>query len=134
MKTDLKQSGITKKDAFKFVQETYSAVPDYPWQKYPEYAVFRHANKKWFAVVLNVPDCKLGLKGDGNTDVLNVKCERALVDNFLSQNGILPAYHMNKDNWISILLNGTVDRVKAFALIDASYNLTLTKNKKRDDN
>lgn len=37
---------------------------------------------------------------------------------------ILPAYHMNKENWITILLDGTVSKGKICELIDISYELT----------
>lgn len=40
------------------------------------------------------------------------------------KNGILPAYHMNKEHWITILLDGTVSKEKICELIDISYELT----------
>lgn len=39
-----------------------------------------------------------------------------------------PAYHMNKKNWISILLNDTVQDKVPFDLLDESHNFTI-KNK-----
>ncbi len=38
--------------------------------------------------------------------------------------GFLPAYHMNKEHWITILLDGSVEREKIKQLIDLSYELT----------
>ena len=40
----------------------YGVAAEYPWRRYPQYAVFRHAgNRKWFAVLMNPPGRKLGL-------------------------------------------------------------------------
>ncbi len=45
-----------------FIMETYNAETDYPWLKYPNYEVFRHCNnRKWFALIMDVPKNKLGL-------------------------------------------------------------------------
>ena len=45
------------------------------------------------------------------------------------QPGILPAYHMNKENWISILLDGTVDVEQIFTFLDMSFELTARKTR-----
>lgn len=36
---------------------------------------------------------------------------------------------MNKDKWISILLDGSVSKEEIFPLIDESYNLVMPKAK-----
>lgn len=38
--------------------------------------------------------------------------------------GFFPAYHMNKENWISILLDGTVSADEIKPLLELSYQLT----------
>ena len=43
--------------------------------------MFRHpGNRKWFAIVMDVPDEKLGLEGDAIADIVNVKLDPGLVD------------------------------------------------------
>mgnify|MGYP002554662185 CR=1 FL=1 len=64
-------------------------------------------------------------------DILNVKCDPRMVGSLLGTTGFLPAYHMNKDKWISILLDGSVSKEEIFPLIDESYNLVMPKAKKR---
>ena len=47
-----------------YILNHYSTEPDYPWADTPRAAVFRHAgNRKWFALVMEVPRDKLGLAG-----------------------------------------------------------------------
>ena len=38
--------------------------------------------------------------------------------------GFLPGYHMDKSNWITILLDGTVQEAKILDFLDMSYDLT----------
>ena len=43
------------------------------------------------------------------------------------EEGILPEYHMNKEYWISILLDGKISKQKICDLIEISYDLTSKK-------
>lgn len=115
-----------------YITETYSAIPDHPWAKYPNYEVFRHrANKKWFALVMDIPKVKLGLRSDEMTGIVNLKCDPALAGSLQSEPGIFPAYHMNKANWITVSLDGAVPDDKLKALLDISFSLTGPKAQKK---
>jgi predicted DNA-binding protein (MmcQ/YjbR family) len=114
-----------------YILEQYNVVPNFPWLKYPNYAVFRHSNKKWFALVMDVPKNKLGLRADGNADIVNLKCDPALVASLLFKPGFFPAYHMNHENWITIILDGTVDDGNIRFLLEQSFVLTAAKSKKQ---
>ena len=55
---------MTREKLEKYIQNNYSAEPDYPWVKYPDYEVFRHiSNKKWFALIMEIPKDKLASYG-----------------------------------------------------------------------
>ena len=109
---------------FDYVAEKYSTQPEDPWGRLPAYAVLRHPNGKWYAILMNVPSEKLGISGDGRTDLLVAKCEQRLQPLLLSQNGFMPAYHLNKEHWISARLDGTAEWDQVRALLDMSYDLT----------
>lgn len=57
---------------------------------------------------MDVPKNKIGLEGEERIDVLNIKCDPVMIGSLLMNDGYLPAYHMHKGRWISIILNGTV--------------------------
>lgn len=115
-----------------YIAEVYAVEPEHLWAKYPNYIVFRHTgNKKWFAAILDVSRKSLGLPGEGSLDVLNVKCGPLLIDSFRGEPGIYPGYHMNKSNWISAALDGSVDDEKLKTLLDMSYDLTAPKARRR---
>lgn len=123
---------MRREDWERYLVETYSAEADHPWMRYPKYEVFRHGgNRKWFALVMEVPKAKLGLAEDGALDVMNVKCEPALLGTLRSEPGVFPAYHMSKDNWVTVALDGRVPEETVKMLVDMSFELTRPKAKKR---
>lgn len=117
-------------EIFDYVKTRYNTVPDYPW--HDANAVLRHAdNRKWYGLVMEVGRDKIGLSGDGTVDVINVKCDPMLGGSLRMQEGIHPAYHMNKDKWITIRLDGSVPVVKVKNLLDLSYQLTAPKKREK---
>lgn len=113
-----------RENVLRRLAERYGTEPEHLWAKYPTYAVFRRQNnQKWFAALMNVPRCKLGLEGDTPVDILNIKCDPVLSGSLRQGGGFLPAYHMNKANWITVLLDGTVSMEDLGPLLDMSYDL-----------
>ncbi|MBQ9828409.1 MAG: MmcQ/YjbR family DNA-binding protein, partial [Lachnospiraceae bacterium] len=88
-------------------------------------------NKKWFALMMPVKRNKLGLPGGDIVDVINLKIDDMfLKEILLREPGIMPAYHMNKMHWITVLLDGTVEEDRICDLIGISYEATASKKKK----
>ena len=56
--------------------------------------------------------------------MLNVKADPILIGSLLSLPGYFPAYHMNKENWISILLEESDLDKNIRNLLQMSYELT----------
>ena len=121
-----------REEVFAYVKKKYKAEPEYLWRSYPDYAVFRHAeNRKWFGIVMNVAESVLNINGGGRADILNVKVDDPiLLDLLLRQPGYFPGWHMNRRNWISILLDGTVAFEEICGMIDAGFLATAPRDKK----
>ena len=51
-------------------------------------------------------------------------------DMLIKEEGIMPAYHMNKQHWITVLLDGTVSDQRIHDLIDMSFLATASAKKK----
>ncbi len=108
-----------------FAAGQYETEPEYPWHAFPEYAVLRHArNKKWYGVIMDLPKNKIGQTGNATINVINLKCDPVFSGSLKQQPGILSAYHMNKENWITVVLDGTVPEELVFSLLDMSFQLT----------
>lgn len=121
--------GMDRQQLFDHVKHHYGTTPDYPWAD--QNAVQRHKeNRKWYGVILKVGRDKLGLPGDGLVDVLNVKCDPFLIGSLRIQEGFHPAYHMNKEQWISIRLDGSVAEDTIESLLDLSFVATKGTAKK----
>jgi len=108
----------------KYVKEEYEVKPEYLWGDLPNTFVFKHKEAKWFGIVMDIPYNKIGIDSKEIVYVLNVKVQTEEIPNLLKIPGIVPAYHMNKKYWISILLDGSVDLKTIINLVNTSYNLT----------
>ena len=117
---------MTRQELFTWIHQQYGTEPEYPW--HDRNAVLRHKdNNKWYGVVLEVSADKLGLPETGIMDVLNVKSDPLLIGSLRGQDGYFPAYHMNKEKWLSIQLGKPEldDAIKD--LLSLSYELTAPK-------
>ncbi|WP_157015078.1 MmcQ/YjbR family DNA-binding protein [Mesorhizobium xinjiangense] len=116
---------ISRSAVFSYAEHKYNTSPDYPWSNYQHYATLRHKDSdKWYALVMTVSREKLGIAGEGEVDVVNIKCRPDAVGSLRMMKGFLPAYHMNKEHWLTVLLDGSVPENEVYNLIDDSYQLT----------
>ena len=112
-----------------FASDNYGTKPDYPWEDTPDCAVLRCPNGKWYGLIMPVSKAKLGLPDSTVCDMLNVKCDPLMLGSMLKQTGFFPAYHMNKQHWMTILLDGSVAAERVFAALQMSYALVSRRNK-----
>ena len=114
----------------RYIEETYGAEGERLFAADPATCVFRHeANRKWFAIIMEISREKLGLSGEGLIAVVNVKCDTRLIGSFRMTPGIYPAYHMSKAHWLTLALDGSLPAEKLCFLLDMSYDLTKGRKK-----
>ncbi|MBR0485708.1 MAG: MmcQ/YjbR family DNA-binding protein [Oscillospiraceae bacterium] len=119
------------RNLFAYAKDTYQSEPEYLWTKIPEAAVLRNIkNQKWYALFMQIGKNKLGMKETESVWIVNLKCDPLFIGSLLEMDGYYPAYHMNKNHWISILLDGTVEEEQIKNLLDLSYQLTDNRRKK----
>jgi len=111
-----------------FANALPSARCDRPFEGDFFTTVLRHSDTgKWFGLLISVPDRYYAGGGDG----LNLKCPEELAHIITSEySGIIPAYHMNKKLWITVMLDSDVPREEIFKLIRLSYDITAVKSKR----
>ncbi len=120
-----------KEQILRYAKKTYKTIPDAPFSTAPTYSVLRHGGtRKWYALFMDVPRNRLGMDSDERVDILNVKCDPILSGSLRMNKGFLPAYHMHRENWLTILLDGTVGAEDIYPLLDMSYELTKKKRNK----
>lgn len=119
---------MQKEEIILYIEKKYKVKPQFPWAPKAEHMVFKHSkNKKWFALIMGVTGNKLGLETGDIVEVINLKCDTDLSANIRMSKGILPAYHMNKKHWISVILDERVADDTVKSLIDLSFELTAVK-------
>lgn len=92
------------------------------------------ANGKWYAIIMMVPYNKV-VKGSAREDlinVINIKAEKDKIKDLLEKEGIYPAYHMNKANWLSIILDDSISDYDIILLVNESYDLVIRNNEKKN--
>ena len=104
-----------------YIHEKYDVNPEFLWEKFKGYGVFRNKNnKKWFGVIMNIDKSKLG-DDKGEVEILNIKLDSEKVQNLLEKKSFYKAYHMNATNWITVILDDSVDDKTIFNLTNESY-------------
>lgn len=125
---------MTKQDFLDYCLNTFGTSPDYPFDEDFETAVLRHADtRKWYAIVMKVSRRKFGLMSDETVDVVNLKHPTEMQGSFGADDGVYPAYHMNKLHWISVLLPDAPNDVLHF-LTNVSFEATESKKRRNNTN
>ena len=107
----------TRDEAIAACMALPGAYEDYPFGDF-NWTVMRHAaNKKMFAAIY-LHEGRIWM---------NLKAE-PLRGDFLKSvfPAVVPAYHMNKTHWISLILDGSIPEADILSMIRESYRLTGT--------
>ena len=123
---------VNRQEFEALIYDTYGVRAEQPFARDPDTAVFRHAlGRKWFAVIMKIPKCRLGIDEDGKIDIVNLKCADEIIFSMQQEDGIYPAYHMNKSHWLSVSLDGSVSDETVAWLLSISYDLTKKAKRNR---
>ena len=119
------------KSIFEYAKNRWGTEPEYLWKNDSDSAVFRNKfNKKWYAIIMNVKKESLKMEGMGKAWVMNVKCDPMMIGSFISRKGFLPAYHMNKEHWMSIVIDDTdVSTEEILSVLEMSYEIVNNSKK-----
>lgn len=112
-----------------YMEAVYGKV-DHPFKDDDETGVYRESGSdKWYALLMRIPYRKLdGGDDDAMVDVINLKADPKKLKQLTERDGIFEAYHMNKKNWISVVLDDTLRDEEIILLINDSYDLVQKKN------
>ena len=124
---------MTRQELIDYIFDEYSVEPDFPFRMDDVTCVFRHIdNRKWFGIAMVIPYRTIGINKPGDVDILNVKCDPIMMGSLRGKSGFCPAYHMNKDKWITILLDGSAGQEDIKALLAISYSMTAVKLRRKN--
>lgn len=109
-----------------YAQEKYQNEPEFLWNKFPENAIFRRKDSaKWYAALLTVNPVKIGLDGQAKIEILDLRMKTETIKSLVDHSRYFPGYHMNKNHWVTICLDGSVAIDEILLRIDESYALAI---------
>ena len=131
--TDIFQSEQARA-VIEYARKTYGDELQHLWEKFPENAVLRRKDtQSWYAALLILSRRKLGFDSDEAVDIIDLRLPPETAADTIDGKRYLPGYHMNKQHWFTIVLDGSVPTEEIFRRIDESYALaTKTKKSKKD--
>ena len=114
--------GEQTKRVIEYARTKYGTEVEYLWEKFPRNGVLRRKdNKKWYAAILSVEGKKIGLDCEGIVEVIDLRGDECEIKTGIEEERFLPAYHMNKVHWFTVVLDADCTDKQLFTLIDESY-------------
>lgn len=112
-----------------YIRKKYNNEIEFLWEKFAGNAVARRTdNNKWYLALLTVQKNKLGINSNELIEIVDLRADKKEVPELIKKDNIYPGYHMNKQNWITIILDGSMDIEEIFEYIDKSYILAAKKS------
>ena len=113
------------------IKKRYGESPDFPFRDphIKNYGVFRYqGNQKWYGLIMNVNKSNFGGSDKKEyVDVINVMIDENRCGEIIDRVSIYPSYHMNKQKWVSILLDESLEDEAVMTYIDYSRNFMIKK-------
>jgi len=131
-----------------YVKEKYEDELEFLWDDY-DGAVFRNKdNKKWYGVIMKVREKsfvtstlkrmkidgaysehpllnKKDFSDDDYIEVIDLHIDKEKSKELIDYENIFPGYHMNKESWITIILDKNTKLKEVYKLLDNSYQMTV---------
>ena len=114
---------MTKRELIDYCLTYPASYEDYPFDETT--ALVRHSgNKKMFALISHMDDRLY----------INLKCDPVQADLLRSIfESVTPGWHMNKEHWNTVYIDGDVPEHELFEMISHSYDLIKPKARKRNE-
>ncbi len=110
--------------------QKYHDYPAFLWESNPGIGVFKNSlTNKWYGIIMPINKNKLTNESK-EIEILNVKLPKDKIKELLSKKGYYKAYHMNKENWLTIILDETINDDTIMELIAESHVYSQPKTKK----
>ena len=122
---DVFREDNTKK-IIEFVKQEFNSFLEFLWPKFSNNAICRRQdNQKWYIAFMKITADKLGLNEKEPIEIIDLRVDNNKLNSLLDYKTFFPAYHMNKQSWITINLDSVKHIEQIYDLIRASYALAL---------
>lgn len=109
-----------------YVNANHNTGPEFLWASTPDCAVLRNNySRKWYGIIMVIPACKIGIDSNELIEIVNVRFNKGEAPEIAGNvSGIYPAWHMNKKNWITIVLDDSLSDKQLFGLVEQSFDFS----------
>ena len=116
-------------DILCYAKGKYNSTTVQPFKTNPDIKALVTTKNKWYALFLDVEYSKLQKDSlvDSKVKIINLKHLSSEISTVINNRNIFPAYHMNKNHWISVVLDNNIDIEYVKGLIELSYDLANNK-------
>lgn len=114
-------------DVVAYVRATYGDELEYLWENSQSGVWRRKDNRKWYGALLQVSARKLGVPSDEKWEIIDLRIKKGEVEALVDNEYYFPGYHMNKNSWYTLVLDGRVGLEEICKRIDESYVLAQKK-------
>ena len=120
---------VIYEDVLHYVKDQYNSTIVKPFKTNPDIKALVTPKGKWYALFLDVEYSKLQKDSlvDSKVKIINLKHLSSEISTVINNRNVFPAYHMNKNHWISVVLDNNIDIEYVKELIELSYNLVNNK-------
>ncbi|MEZ7764935.1 MmcQ/YjbR family DNA-binding protein [Gemella sp. 27098_8_92] len=120
---------VIYENVLRYVKERYNSTTVKPFKTNPDIKALVTIKNKWYALFLDVEYSKLQKDSlvDSKVKIINLKHLSSEISTVINNRNVFPAYHMNKNHWISVVLDNNIDIEYVKELIELSYNLVNNK-------
>ena len=109
-----------------YVREKYGDELEFLWESSPDVAILRRKdNRKWYAVLFVLNLKKLGVDRDEFCDVIDLRINTDKLERLVDGKTFFRGFHMNKNHWLTICLDGSVSDEKLLSFLEDSYLLAI---------
>lgn len=116
------------KALIEYARKKYGDELEFLWKKLPTAAVLRRKDTgKWYAVFLIISKRRLGLDGDEEIEIVDIRIKPEDMEKVVDHAKIFEGYHMNKKHWFTVCLDESDLTNKIISWVDESYELARKK-------
>jgi len=106
------------------IRKNYGDELEFLWKKFPDNAIWRRSDtKKWYALLMKISKRKLGLDSDEIVTITDFRLTDKQREQLIDNQTYFPGYHMNKQHWFTIILDGSVADQDLLQYLQTSYEL-----------
>ena len=114
----------------KLILETFGDKPQFPFEDYEGCGIFRNPeSQKWYGLITNLDYSKVDKRKKGEIEIINLKLDKEEIEDLVRKKGYFRAWHMNKKNWITIILDETLSDEEIMKRVEESHSYTIKKKK-----